>query len=55
MDWIGPLKYYGEGRFFTLSGLRYAFLVVNQTKAKIMSCQKTRNTGQMIPSKPETV
>ena len=37
-----------EGRFSALSGLRYAFLVVSQTKAKIMPRQQTLKTGQMI-------
>jgi len=37
-----------EGRFFTLSGRRYAFLVVGWTKAECMSNQKKRKTGQMM-------
>jgi len=39
-----------EGQFFAPSGLRYAFLVVIKTTAKIMPCQKTWKTGQMILS-----
>jgi hypothetical protein len=31
MDCFGPPQFLGKGRFFTLAGLQYAFLVVNQT------------------------
>jgi hypothetical protein len=44
-----------EGRFLKLAGLRYGFLMVNQTTAKTMSCQQTLKIGQMIPRKEETV
>ena len=50
---------FGKGQFLKLAGLRYSFLVVNQTpKAsgeKTMPCQQTLKIGQMIPCKEETL
>jgi len=36
-----------KGRFLAPAGRRYAPLVVNQTTARSMPCQQTRETGQM--------
>ncbi|MCP4184029.1 MAG: hypothetical protein GY761_12040 [Hyphomicrobiales bacterium] len=33
------LAWFTEDRLFMLNGLRYGFVVVNQTTAKIMPCQ----------------
>ena len=38
-----------EGRFFAPSGRRHTPLVVNQTKARSMPSQQTRESGQTIP------
>jgi len=49
---ISPL---GKARNAARSGLRYGFLVANQTTAKTMPCQKMRKTGQMIQYKYERI
>ena len=49
------LFWFTEGRFLKLAGLRYGFLVVNQTTAKTMPCQQTLKIGQMIPCKEEAI
>ena len=42
-------------RFSALPGLRYVPLVVRQTMAGDMPCQKTWKTGLMVPYKQDRV
>ncbi len=44
-----------KGRFLALAGLRYVSLVVNQTRAQNLPCQKNPKTGQTIQFNHESL